>query len=458
MDGTTLVILLGALIFVSHYFTSVFERRGVPDVLLLLLVGVILGPILGLVKADDFGIVQGMFTTVTLVFILFEGGLDLRFEVLQKSLRGTMLLSFSCFVVTVAVVGLTGWCLIGMAPLSAFTLAGILGGTSSAVVIPMVKQLSMREKSRAMLVLESAFTDVLSIVLVIALVKAHETEGLQVMHVVGSILSSFVLASLLGIASALLWSALLGRIRTLKNSMFTTPAYLFVVYGVAEQLGFSGAIAALTFGLSLANIDRFPVKYIQKIHGSGLDSFNENEKQFFSEMVYLLKTFFFVFIGLSMQLDNFWALLLGLGISCLIYLVRIPVVRFAVRDALPTMDLAIMATMVPKGLAAAVLASVPLQTGMAQGEMIRDLTYAVVFISILFTSLLVPIIKRSPRAAAFFGLLLRRQMGRKTSANSAMSTEEKTDLQAASPEGSKAPNAKPGEASDTPTPTQASQE
>ena len=94
MDGTTLVILLGALIFVSHYFTSVFERRGVPDVLLLLLVGVILGPILGLVKADDFGIVQGMFTTVTLVFILFEGGLDLRFEVLQKSLRGTMLLSF----------------------------------------------------------------------------------------------------------------------------------------------------------------------------------------------------------------------------------------------------------------------------------------------------------------------------------------------------------------------------
>jgi sodium/hydrogen exchanger len=421
MDGTTLVIFIGALIFVSHYFTSIFERHGIPDVLLLLLVGVLIGPLLGLVKASDFGIVQGVFTTITLVFILFEGGLDLRFEVLQKSLRGTMMLTVSGFIATVLVVGFSCWLLLDMPPLSAFTLGGILGGTSSAVVIPMVRQLTMGEKSRTILVLESAFTDVLCIVLVIALVQAHATEGLQVMHIVGSILSSFVLASLLGIASALLWSALLGKIRTLKNSMFTTPAYLFVVYGVAENLGFSGAIAALAFGLSLANIERFPVKYIRKIHSRGLDSFNESEKQFFSEMVYLLKTFFFVFIGLSMQLDNFWALLLGLVIAIMIYIVRIPVVRFAVRDALPTMDLTIMATMVPKGLAAAVLAGVPLQVGMQQGDMIRDLTYAVVLISIVLTSILMPIIKHYPRAAALWGLLLRRHTSSKTALQPAQS-------------------------------------
>ena len=40
-----------------------------------------------------------------------------------------------------------------------------LGGTSSAVVIPMVRQISMQEISRTYLVLESALSDVLCIVL-----------------------------------------------------------------------------------------------------------------------------------------------------------------------------------------------------------------------------------------------------------------------------------------------------
>jgi hypothetical protein len=45
--------------------------------------------------------------------------------------------------------------------------------------------------------------------------------------------------------------------------------------------------------------------------------------------------------------------------------------------------------MVPKGLAAAVLASIPLQQGIAGGKMIQDVTYAIVTFSILLTSILI---------------------------------------------------------------------
>lgn len=407
MDAASLVIFIGLLIFVSHLFTGIFERRGIPDVLLLMIIGIVVGPVFGFVTPESFGIVTGIFTTITLVFILFQGGLDLRIETLKSSIRGTSLLTVLNFAATTVVVGCIGWLLIGMEPIPAFILGAILGGTSSAVVIPLVKQLKMKDDSRTILVLESALSDVLCIVFVLALIQAYNSEGIQVGVVIGSILSSFVLASIIGIASALVWSVLLGKVRTIQNSMFTTPAFVFVIYGLAEQLGFSGAIAALAFGVSLANIDLFKFRFVSRFRSEGLLTFNDTEKQFFSEIVFLLKTFFFVFIGISIQFSNGWAMLLGIFITLIIYIIRIPTVKYAIYEPLPTVDLTIMATMVPKGLAAAVLANLPLQNNIPGGEMIRDLTYAVILTSIVLTSILIPLLNRVPAISAFYGLILR---------------------------------------------------
>ena len=411
MDVAQLVIFIGLLIFVSHLFSGIFERKGIPDVLMLMLIGIIIGPLLHLITPESFGIVTGIFTTITLVFILFQGGLDLRFETMRSSLRGMSLITSINFAATTLVVGLIAWLLIDLEPIPAFTLGAILGGTSSAVVIPLVKQLKLQESAKTILVLESALSDVLCIVFVLALIQAYTSDGIKIGTIVGNIISSFTLASLLGMVSAILWSVLLAKVRTINNSMFTTPAFVFVIYGIAESLGFSGAIAALAFGITLANIDRFRIKVIQKIVHSGLNTFNDTEKQFFSEIVFLLKTFFFVFIGISIQFTNGWALLFGFFITVVIYLLRIPVVKFSIYEPLPTIDLTIMSTMVPKGLAAAVLANLPVQYNLPGGEMIRDLTYSVILTSIILTSILIPVLGKVPSVSAFYGSIIRK--GRK---------------------------------------------
>lgn len=409
MESTEFVIFIGLLVFVSHLFTGVFEKKRIPDVLLLMMIGLLIGPILGLVDAESFGIITDVFTTVTLVFILFQGGLDLRIEAMRSAMKGTMALTFGNFFVTTGVIGLIAWLLVGMPALTAFALGAIVGGTSSAVVIPLVQLLQLQEKSKTILVLESALSDVLCIVFVLAFAEAHVSQELNVMRMVGSILSSFTLAGLIGIASALVWSALLAKVRTLKNSMFTTPAFVFVVYGLSELLGFSGAISALAFGVSLANIDLFPMRYIRKTQKEGLQTFNDAEKQFFSEIVFLLKTFFFVFIGVSIRFSDAWTMLLGVLLTIVIYIIRIPTVKFSVRQPLPTMDLTLMATMVPKGLAAAVLAAVPMQIGMPSGELVRDIVYAVILTSIVLTSVLIPLLEKVPAVRVFYAVLFRRK-------------------------------------------------
>jgi potassium/hydrogen antiporter len=65
-----------------------------------------------------------------------------------------------------------------------------------------------------------------------------------------------------------------------------------------------------------------------------------------------------------------------------------------------------MAFMVPKGLAAAVLASLPYQYGMPGGEYIQNITYSTVLISIVINSLMVFLHSRYPGVKWFYGYFL----------------------------------------------------
>ena len=401
MHPALVIAFVGALVFGAHLFIALFAKIRVPDVLLLISIGLILGPLTHLVSPADFGRVGPVFTTVTLVLILFESGTDLRLETLQKALPGTLLLAALNFVGTAAVVTLAAWRLAHLGPMRSLLLGTILGGTSPAVVIPMSAQLKMSDKASVMLFLESSISDVLSIILTLGLLDGMHLGGVRWGHIAGSVVAAFLIASLIGILGSLLWSSVLNRTRALQNAMFTTAAFVFLIYGITEMLGYSGAIAALAFGIGLGNelwLSQVVAKKIPFLDPVGL---NQNEKSFFSEIVFLLKTFFFVYIGLSIQVQNRWWLAFGLAMTVLIYILRIPIVRYGVSRTLSQQDASRMAAMAPKGLAAAVLAGIPLQQGVQGGDLIQNSTYAVVLFSIVFTSILIFLQDKTPLGAGY---------------------------------------------------------
>lgn len=407
MDTAIPILVIGAIVFISHWFAGIFERKGIPDVLLLMLIGLLVGPIMGVVEPSDFGITGPMFTSVTLVFILFEGGLGLRLKDLRDAIGGSASITIINFAVTFVVVGLLAYFILDIDFLVALTIGAILGGTSSAVVIPMVKLMRMHEESKTILILESAISDVLCIVFAIALMDASMSGEINVGLIIGKILSSFIIASIVGVAGAYVWAILLNRIRTIKNSIFTTPAFVFVVYGISEILGYSGAISALLFGVTLVNIEQFSLSFLKKYIEQKPISLNDTERVFMSEIVFLLKSLFFIYIGISIQFENVTELIIGLLLTAIIFVIRVPVVRGSIRQHIPTADKSIMSIMVPKGLAAAVLAGMPMQMGIPGGETVKNITYAVVLFSIIFTSVLAPLITQNRTVEAFYGWLVR---------------------------------------------------
>lgn len=397
MNINITIIALGLLIFLSHVFNELFERTKIPNVLLLLLIGIIIGPVSGIITKDFFGKLGSVFTTITLIVILFESGSGLNFKEVKKAIGSATLLTLLNFVITVIITSFVSRWLLSIDVLSSVFIGAIVGGTSSAVVIPMVKQMKLGEKSSSVLILESALSDVLCLVVGLALLDGMSQGVVSVGMVLSKMWKSFVFAITLGLLSGFLWSAVIGRIRSVKNSMFTTLAFVFILFGIVELLGLNGGIAILSFGILLGNIDGFTrsskFKRIFSFESSG---FNSNEKDFFAEVVFIMQTYFFVYVGISLQFGSLAIYATGFLLVLLIIAFRIPVTLILSGKGIPKPEKAIMSVLTPKGLVPAVLASLPLQRGLMHGDIILDLGYSIVFFSIIICSVLVIILSVKP--------------------------------------------------------------
>lgn len=388
MPTALTIVFVGCTIFLSHWFASLFVRTKIPDVLWLFIIGLLIGPVCGWVKPENFGAVGPVFTTITLVFILFESGIDQRLEPLINSLSGTAKITTYNFVGTCLVAGSIAYFNTDLGFLRSLMLGSIVGGTSSAVVTTLARQFPMTRRSSTILVLESAFSDVYTLAVPLTLLTAYKIGRVDVASVTGQMIAAFILAAMLGIAGAFGWSILLNRMRTLQNTVFTTPAFVFIIYGIVELLNYSGPIAALTFGVTLGNIDVLGPPIMRNAISRKPISLNDNERAFFSEAVFLLRTFFFVYIGMSVRLYDWWPFALGAIITGALFLIRIPIVRLSVPRDTPLKDAAFMAAMIPKGLGAAVLASLPAQQGVPGGDAIQSIVFSIILCTTLLTTIL----------------------------------------------------------------------
>ncbi len=404
-DIAPVIVFVGVLIFLAHLFTAIFSRTRVPDVLWLIIIGICIGPILGLVSPTEFGTAGAILTTVTLIIILFESGTALELVTLRSAVGGAMALATTSFFLSMlAVAGFTLW-LTDLELIPAFILGAIVGSISEAIVIPLVKQLRMRKDSQTMLSIESSVNDVLSIVITLALIEAYKLGEFQIAAVTGNVIASFLVAIVFGVVGAFIWSRFLNRIHAIKNTMFTTAAFVFVIFGIVEILGFNGAIAALAFGITIGNVESIRFYVFRKPQANEPMGLSQTERAFFSEVAFLLKTFFFVYLGISLELISGWLIQLAVILTVLVFILRIPAVKVTVNKSIPVKDASIMAIMVPKGLAAAVLASIPFQQGVIGGELIKNVTYGVVLLSIVMTSLLLLLLGKTKLSNAYDWIL-----------------------------------------------------
>jgi len=382
--GISTVILLG---FISE---ALFTKTHIPDALLLFLMGIAIGPVLGYITPDYFSNIEPLFVTLTLILILFEAGLNIHFWDLLKGAVGGSLLSVLFFLSSILVTA-SGMVFLGYPLLISFLAGAILGGTSSVVVIPMVRLLRLGSESSLILTLESTLTDVLCIVVSMTIIEAITIHSVDLTGVAFTLLSTFLVAIFIGIVAGAFWFIVKSRVPQVDNVYMTTVAFIILVYAFAEAFRSNGAIAVLSLGGVLGNSSSI-LSFLGKETECRIFP---SEKQFYAELTFFMKVFFFVYLGIIMDFSNWLLVLYGAVITLFIALVRPSLVNFVaryVKDVSPR-DKIGMSLMMPKGLAAAVLAQIVLTSpevlSIPGARDIAVIVLSVILFSILLTSVLV---------------------------------------------------------------------
>lgn len=394
-----LIAACGALFFLGHALEGLFRRHRVPDVLPLILLGYLIGPAFGWIRPQGTTTVEHLFSHVALIIILFHGGLELRLADMKEGALPALRLAFGAMALNVAAVALVaryagsqGW---GTSLLLGVSLAPL----AATVAIPLLEHLRLTPRMGTILTLESALGDVTAVVGVLSLTEAFAGERGGVGQALGGFLSSLFAALVVGLAAALLWSLVLGRVQQLRKTAFATEALLLVVAGLTEWLGFSGAIGALAFGVGLRNLDHLLPEGLARRMDVSPQGLTETESALLAEAVFILKVFFFVYLGTQIRLTDWGVLGLGALLTLALLAVRQGFLQ-ADRSLAPVVgERRLVAWMIPKGLATAVVAAVPLERGLAGGAWIRDLAYAVIPLSILVTSFGIAFLGRKSASA-----------------------------------------------------------
>jgi cell volume regulation protein A len=390
--------LIGVVILVGLAGEVGFKRTGIPSVLFLMGLGVLLGPVLGYADASRVSALAPYFGTLALLIILFDGGLNLQFMKVMQETPLALLYSvvvFTCSVLAVAslyVWGLHGQWLQGL------LLGAILGGTAAAIILPVVAQLtSLREPVKVLVSLDSAFSEVFVVVIALAIMGSF-TEAGGKFGVVREIFHSFFDALVLAALAGAVWARLLTWLAGQTLSYMLTLAAILVLYYVAELVGASGAITILLFGLVLANMESLAGRLVRPLRlliGYELDQakfvLDEFLKRINEELAFLVRTFFYVLLGLIVDFSQFnWTIVAwGLALFAIVFGVRV-VSTVALGEATKSWSLServLISAMMPRGVATAVMAFLPASAGIPGTESFPMYALAVITLGVLFMTL-----------------------------------------------------------------------
>ncbi len=325
-------------------------RLRIPALVPLLVSGIVLGPLLGIVRpAEQLGAAQGPLVSAAVALVLFEGGLSLRFREARMAGAALGRLILAGLLVGSILVGLLAWMVVGLDPATSAVLGAILVVTGPTVIQPLLRQARIAQRPATLLKWEGIVNDPLGAVLAVVVFQiatAAPTLAEGVSTLLPQLLLNALLALGVGTAAGVLMGLALrrGGIPDHLHSPVLLASVLVVHAGV-EHLGEEGGLLAVTaMGLVLANED---------------DASIEEIRHFKEQISVLLVSILFVVLSASLRVDDLEALAGAplLLVLAVMFVVRPAVIGFAtVGTAVSWRERLLLTWVAPRGVVAAAVA------------------------------------------------------------------------------------------------------
>jgi len=377
------VILLaaGVVIFLGVAGEAFFKKTGIPDVAFLMIFGVIIGPVLGIIQPDAVIEVVPYFAALALIIIMFDGGLNLDIKHIIKTAHFSVTLAVLGFILSVVIITLAAHYALGWLWLESILLATIVGGSSSAIVFGLVRNIKISEEVKSMLSFESALTDILAMIVAFILFEAVLIGHFDIQTIQETLGRAVVVGLVLGFGVGIPWMYVSTKLGNAQHAYMLTLGILFVLFFLANSFGESGALTALVFGLMLGN-----KRHLSRILKFKLPKIEMSDPTH-DQLTFLVRSFFFVFVGLMASFGQIEYVVFGILITIAVFGGRIFVGKITLTKRFSKLDRAVTNSMIPRGLAAAVLATYPVTMGLSNGEAYPQIIFFIILSSVIITTI-----------------------------------------------------------------------
>ena len=373
--SASVVIIMGVL------GEAFFKRTGIPDILFLMVLGIIIGPVLGIIQPQAVLEIVPYFAAVALIIIMFDGGLNLHIGKVLKTAHFAIILVIVGFAVSVGIVAGLAHYGLGWEWIDSILLGSIVGGSSSIIVFGLVKKIHISEDAKSMLSFESALTDIFAVIIAFVLFEAA-LSGEFSFDTLGVTIGKAVMVGLvLGFGVGIPWMFVISKLKNAQHSYMLTIGMVFMLFFLATSFGESGALTALVFGLMLGKKTYFSRILKIKFPEDTIDN------SLHSQVTFLVRAFFFVFVGLLASFAQIEYVIFGVIAAIAIYIGRIIITKSVLVRGFSKLDTKVTSVMIPRGLAAAVLATFPLSMGLPNAEAYPQIIFFVVITSVIITTI-----------------------------------------------------------------------
>jgi potassium/hydrogen antiporter len=302
------------------------QKIRVPDVAVFLVAGIAIGPhALGLVHIREDSALNQIILLFGASYILFDGGASLRLVILRQVWITIVVIATVGVLITAGIVGLAAHAILGVPLIVALLLGATLASTDPATLLPIFRQVHIRERVAQTVMSESAFNDAMSAIVTFGvLAVATGTNEFSPAAALFDLVKQSVVGIVAGIALGYLAALLIAHEKWGFLSEYAPVVTLVAVIGAyfaATGLQASGFMAVFVFGIVLGNKESF---------GFRMEA-GETQKlaEFVLTTAFIMRLFIFILLGTQVDfalVGRYW--LGGVAVVAVLMLVARPATVF----------------------------------------------------------------------------------------------------------------------------------
>jgi potassium/hydrogen antiporter len=387
LDIAKHVLLACGLILAVGTITGLLSRKvGIPDVAVFLIVGMLIGPeALGLIDIRADSALNQFILLFGASYILFDGGASLRFEVLKQVWITILIISTIGVVITAAITGIAAYYVLGVPFIVALLLGATLASTDPATLVPIFRQIKIRDRVAQTVMSESAFNDAMGAIVTLAVLAVATGKGeFSLTSSLLDLLKQSIIGIVAGAALGYLAALLIAHQRYAFLAEYGPVVTLMAVIGAyfaADGLEASGFMAVFVFGIMLGNKEALGFK-MEPGEAQKLD-------EYVMTTAFIMRLFIFILLGAQVDFSLMNQYLVGgIVVVTIFMLVARPVTVFLC--ALPDRraqwsfnEMLFMCWTRETGVIPAALAGLLLGMNAPGAQMIASVTFIAILMTIL---------------------------------------------------------------------------